>query len=90
MAALNQRVRDVLEREGLGPSRWRERDCITLARAMIRELSGSKPAFDLPGWAEGLTEREAIRRAPRAHHRSPQLVHPRPGGLVTAQSQNAL
>ena len=67
MAALSQRVRDVLEREGLGPSRWRERDCITLARAMIRELSGSKPAFDLPGWAEGLTEREAIRRAPREH-----------------------
>ena len=67
MASLSQRVRDVLEREGLEPSRWRERDCITLARAMIRELSRSKPAFDLPGWAEGLTEREAIRRAPREH-----------------------
>ena len=67
MAALSQRVRDVLEREGLEPSRWRERDCITLARAMIRELSRSKPAFDLPGWAEGLTEQEAIRRAPREH-----------------------
>ena len=61
------RLRAVLEREGLGPSVWRKRDCITLVRAVIRELSGSEPALDLPGWAEGLGEQEAIRRAPREH-----------------------
>lgn len=57
------RLREVLEREGLGPSRWRERDCITLVRAVIRELSGSEPDFDLPEWATGLSEAETIRRA---------------------------
>ncbi len=63
----NLRLREVLEREGLGPSVWRERDCITLVRAVIRELSGREPTFDLPAWADGLTEQEAIRRAPRKH-----------------------
>ncbi len=67
MAALERRIRNVLEREGLGPSIWRERDCITLVRAMIGELSGQDPVFDLPGWARGLEEQEAIRRAPRKH-----------------------
>lgn len=61
------RLRKVMEREGLGPSAWREHDCITLVRAVIRELSGQEPAFDLPGWADGLGEQEAILRAPREH-----------------------
>ena len=60
-----RQVRAVLEREGIGPSVWGERDCITLARALIRELSGCEPAFDRPPWAEGMTEREAILHAPR-------------------------
>ena len=63
----NLRLREVLEREGLGPSVWRERDCITLVRAVIRELSGREPTFDLPAWADGLEEQEAILRAPREH-----------------------
>ncbi len=61
------RLRSVMEREGLGPSLWRERDCITLVRAVIRELSGREPIFELPAWADGLTEEETIRRAPREH-----------------------
>ena len=61
------RLRSVMEREGLGPSLWRERDCITLVRAIIRELSGREPIFELPAWADGLTEEETIRRAPREH-----------------------
>ena len=59
-------VRAVLEREGIGPSVWGERDCITLVRSMIRELSvGREPLFDRPAWSEGMTEREAILQAPR-------------------------
>ena len=61
------RLRAVLEREGLGPSIWRKRDCITLVRAVIRELSGQESVFDLPPWAKGMNEQEAIRRAPREH-----------------------
>ena len=60
-----RQVRAVLEREGIGPSVWGERDCITLVRSMIRELSGRDPLFDRPTWAEGMTEREAILQAPR-------------------------
>ncbi len=67
MATLNQRLRDAMEREGLGPSVWRRRDCITLVRSVIRELSGQEPTFDLPAWAQGLEEQEVIRRAPRHH-----------------------
>ncbi len=63
----NRRLRDVMEREGTGPSIWRERDCITLIRSVIREFSGREPAFGLPAWAEGLTEEQVIRRAPREH-----------------------
>ena len=48
----------------------RERDCITLVRAIIRELSGREPIFELPAWADGLTEEETIRRAPREGRRS--------------------
>ena len=67
MAAMTRasQVRAVLEREGIGPSVWGERDCITLVRSMIRELSGGEPVFDRPAWAEGMTEREAILHAPR-------------------------
>ena len=60
-----RQVRTVLEREGIGPSVWCGRDCITLVRALIRELSGCEPVFDRPPWAEGMTEREAILHAPR-------------------------
>ena len=60
-----RQVRAVLEREGIGPSVWGERDCITLVRSMIRELSGSEPVFDRPAWSKGMTEREAILQAPR-------------------------
>ena len=67
VATLNSRLRDVMEREGLGPSVWRKRDCITLVRAVIRELSGQEPTVGWPAWAEGLDEQEAIRRAPREH-----------------------
>ena len=63
----NRRLRDVMEREGTGPSIWRERDCITLIQAVIRELSGQEPVFGLPAWAEGLSEQKAIRRAAREH-----------------------
>ena len=62
-----RQVRAVLEREGIGPSVWGERDCITLVRSMIRELSGREPTFDRPIWADGLTEREAILHAPREY-----------------------
>lgn len=63
----NRLLREVMEREGLGPSVWREKDCITLVRSVIRELSGSEPVFDLPEWAEGLDEQATIRHAPREH-----------------------
>ena len=56
-----------MEREGLGASVWRERDCISLVRAVIREMSGSEPVFALPDWTDGLDEQEAILRAPREH-----------------------
>ena len=62
-----RQVRAVLEREGIGPSVWCERDCITLVRALIRKLSGHEPLFDRPIWADGLTEREAILQAPREY-----------------------
>ena len=62
-----RQVRAVLEREGIGPSVWGERDCITLVRSMIRELSGSEPLFDRPAWAESMTDHEAILQAPREH-----------------------
>ena len=62
-----RQVRAVLEREGIGPSVWGERDCITLVRSMIRELSGHEPTFDRPAWAEEMTEREAILYAPREY-----------------------
>ncbi len=61
------RLREILEREGLGPSRWGERDCLTLARAAIGELSGVETSLALPAWAAGLSERQAILRAPRVH-----------------------
>lgn len=61
------RLRNVMEREGLGPSKWRERDCITFVRAVIRELSGQEPTFNLPAWTETLGEQEVILRAPREH-----------------------
>ena len=61
------RLRNAMEREGLGPSAWRERDCVTLLRAVIREVSGQEPAFDLPAWTDGLGEQEAILRAAREH-----------------------
>lgn len=64
---LKRRLREAMDREGLGPSKWRKRDCVTLVRAVIRELSGSEPVFDLPAWADGMSEQEAIRRAPREH-----------------------
>ena len=64
-----RQVRVVLEREGIGPSVWGSRDCITLVRALIRELSGREPLFDRPIWAEGMTEREAILRAPASTDR---------------------
>ena len=61
-----RQVRAVLEREGVGPSVWCKRDCITLVRSMIRELSiGREPLFDRPAWANGMTERDAILHAPR-------------------------
>ena len=59
-----QTIRQVLEREGVGPSTWGSRDCITLVRAFIRELSGREPVFDRPNWAIDMTEREAILEAP--------------------------
>ncbi len=62
-----RRVRDALESEGLGPSAWRERDCVTLLRAVVRALSGREPSLALPAWTDGLGEREAILRAPREH-----------------------
>lgn len=62
-----RQVRAVLEREGIGPSVWGERDCITLVRSMIRELSGGEPTFDRPKWAEERTERDAILHAPREY-----------------------
>ena len=67
MAAMTRasQVRAVLEREGIGPSVWGGRDCITLVRSLIRELSGHEPVFDRPAWAEDMTEREAILHAPR-------------------------
>ena len=61
------RLRRAMEREGLGPSVWGERDCISLVRAVIREMSGSEPVLALPGWTDGLDEQEAILRAPREH-----------------------
>ena len=61
------RLRKAMEREGLGASVWRERDCISLVRAVIREMSGSEPVFALPDWTDGLDEQEAILRAPREH-----------------------
>ena len=60
----SRQVRTVLEREGIGPSVWCERDCITLVRALIRALSGGEPTFDRPKWTAGMTEREAILHAP--------------------------
>ena len=36
---------------------------MTLVRAVIRELSGREPVFDLPAWADGLGEHETILRA---------------------------
>ena len=57
----------MLEREGIGPSVWGERDCITLVRSMIRELSGGEPTFDRPKWSEGKTERDVILHAPRVY-----------------------
>ena len=63
----NRRLRAVLEREGLGASKWRQRDCITLVRAVIRELSDQEPTFDLPSKAKGLSEKEVILRAPREY-----------------------
>ena len=60
-----RQVRAVLEREGIGSSVWGERDCITLVRSMIRELSGGEPTFDRPSWTADMTEREAILNAPR-------------------------
>ena len=62
-----RQVQAVLEREGIGPSVWGERDCITLVRSMIRELSGGEPTFDRPKWTAGMTERETILRAPREY-----------------------
>ena len=68
------RLQAAIESEGLGPSVWRERDCITLAQAVIRALSpvcqggrGRAPVFGLPAWIEGLTEQETILRMQREH-----------------------
>ena len=63
----SRKLREVLEREGIGPSKWRQRDCITLVRAVIRELSGQEPTFGLPSKAEGLSEKDVILRAPREY-----------------------
>lgn len=63
----NRRLRAVMEGEGLGPSKWRQRDCITLIRAIVRELSGQEPTFDLPDKGRGLTEEEVFLRAPREY-----------------------
>ena len=59
----NRLVRDVLEREGAGPSVWGERDCITLIQSVIRELSGQEPILGLPDWMNGMKEDEAIKAA---------------------------
>ena len=56
----------MLEREGVGPSTWGSRDCITLVRELIRKLSGREPVFDRPKWAIDMTERQAILEAPIA------------------------
>ena len=63
MATIGARLLDIMDREGRGPSRWRERDCVTFVRAVIRELSGREPHFDLPAWAAGLSAGETIVRA---------------------------
>ena len=57
------RLLEIMDQEGRGPSEWRERDCVTLVRAVIRELSGREPVFDLPAWASGLSHRETVLRA---------------------------
>ncbi len=63
----NLRLRAAMEREGLGPSVWRERDCVSFIRAAVGELSGREPSFALPAWTAGLGETEAVLRAPREH-----------------------
>ena len=40
-------IRDVLEREGTGPSQWAVRDCISLIRSTIA-AHGIEPTFGLP------------------------------------------
>ena len=96
----NLRLRDVLEREGIGPSKWRQRDCITLVRAVIRELSGQEPKFTLPAWAEDLSEKETLRQAPRHYGTLRQgwidllegepLLHRLPEGVLPSPGMIAL
>ena len=47
---LSQAVREVLEREGLGESVWRENDCISMVRGIIRSLSGQDNEFGMEAW----------------------------------------
>ena len=63
MVDLIAAVRDAIETEGLGPSEWKRRDCISFVRAVIA-AHGVEPSFKLPEELKLVrSERGAVKKA---------------------------
>ena len=72
----------------LAADAFRTRACGSVLPAAINARSAGR-SHPLPQ-RPNRSHRPRLRLPPRTHHRSPQLVHPGPRGLIAAQPENAL